>query len=120
MQDHNDRFRNYRKNISRIIGSKTAAAQYDALQEAEVGHFLLHVLDHPEKLRDHIRREAGSVILRVAYGYNPEPFKDDYLIDLAGEAMDQFAQAAVPGAFLVDIFPLCKFHESSLRSTSNT
>ncbi|KAI8178409.1 O-methylsterigmatocystin oxidoreductase [Colletotrichum sp. SAR 10_77] len=106
MQDHNDRFRNYRKNISRIIGSKTAAAQYDALQEAEVGHFLLHVLDHPEKLRDHIRREAGSVILRVAYGYNPEPFKDDYLIDLAGEAMDQFAQAAVPGAFLVDIFPL--------------
>lgn len=56
MQDHNDRFRNYRKNIGRIIGSKTAAAQYDALQEAEVGHFLLHVLDHPEKLRDHIRR----------------------------------------------------------------
>ncbi|KAF4844007.1 O-methylsterigmatocystin oxidoreductase [Colletotrichum siamense] len=108
MQDHNDRFRNYRKNISRIIGSKTAAAQYDALQEAEVGHFLLHVLDHPEKLRDHIRREAGSVILRVAYGYNPEPFKDDYLIDLAGEAMDQFAQAAVPGAFLVDIFPLLR------------
>lgn len=42
--------------MARIIGSKTAAAQYDALQEAEVSHFLLHVLDHPEQLTDHIRK----------------------------------------------------------------
>jgi hypothetical protein len=42
--------------MSRIIGSKPAAAQFGPLQEAEVGHFLLHVLDKPGELADHIRR----------------------------------------------------------------
>ncbi|TDZ15801.1 O-methylsterigmatocystin oxidoreductase [Colletotrichum orbiculare MAFF 240422] len=105
---YNDRFRAYRKNISRIIGTKVAASQYDTLQEAEVGHFLLHVLENPDSLIRHIKREAGSVILKIAYGYNPEPFKDDYLIDKVGETMDDFGRAAVPGAFLVDMFPLLR------------
>lgn len=42
--------------MSRIIGSKTAAAQYNTLQEAEVGHFLLHVLDNPEDVVNQIRK----------------------------------------------------------------
>lgn len=42
--------------MARIIGSKTAAAQYDSLQEAEVSHFLLHVLDDPDRLTEHIRK----------------------------------------------------------------
>ncbi|KAJ4005762.1 hypothetical protein NW752_011090 [Fusarium irregulare] len=108
LSGYNDRFRTHRKNMARIIGSKTAAAQYDALQEAEVSHFLLHVLDHPEKLTDHIRKEAGAVILKIAYGYTAEPFKEDPLISMAGKAMDDFGVAAVPGAFLVDILPFLR------------
>lgn len=53
---YNERFKTYRKNMARIIGSKTAAAEYNGLQEAEVGHFLLHVLEKPENLVDHIRK----------------------------------------------------------------
>ncbi|KAF5019368.1 hypothetical protein F66182_8618 [Fusarium sp. NRRL 66182] len=98
------RFRTYRKNMSRIIGSNTAASQYDKLQEAEVAHFLLHVLDQPDKLKDH----AGAVILKIAYGYTAEQFEDDVLVDMAGEAMNNFAVAAVPGAFLVDIMPFLR------------
>jgi hypothetical protein len=44
--------------MSRIIGSKAAAAQYNNLQEAEVGHFLLHVLRSPDNLFDHIRKSV--------------------------------------------------------------
>ncbi|KAM0289149.1 hypothetical protein ACHAO9_006369 [Fusarium lateritium] len=91
--------------MARFIGSKTAAAEYNSLQEAEVGHFLLHVLDKPENLVDHIRKEAGSVILKIAYNYTAEPFKEDVLINMAGKSMDDFATAGVPGAFLVDILP---------------
>ncbi|KAH7192845.1 cytochrome P450 [Fusarium flagelliforme] len=108
LSGYNDRFRTHRKNMARIIGSKTAAAQYDTLQEAEVSHFLLHVLDHPEHLTDHIRKEAGAVILKIAYGYTAEPFKEDPLISMAGKAMDDFGVAAVPGAFLVDILPFLR------------
>lgn len=53
-------------------------------------------------------REAGSVILKIAYGYKAEPFKEDILIKMAGQAMDDVTAAGVPGAFLVDILPLCK------------
>jgi hypothetical protein len=53
-------------------------------------------------------REAGAVILKIAYGYTAEQFKADPLISMAGKAMDDFGVAAVPGAFLVDILPFCK------------
>lgn len=53
---YNDRFRIYRKKMSRVFGSRRAVSQFNELQEAEVGHFLLHVLQSPEKLIEHIRR----------------------------------------------------------------
>lgn len=56
MLPYNDRFRVYRKNMSRIIGSYRAVSQFNELQEAEVGHFLLHVLGSPDKLTEHIRQ----------------------------------------------------------------
>lgn len=56
----------------------------------------------------HISRETGAVILKIAYGYNAEPIKNDPLIDMAGDAMNKFGRAAVPGAFLVDVLPFCK------------
>jgi len=43
--------------------------------------------------------------LKIAYGYTAEPARKDPLIEMAGDAMEKFAQAAVPGAFLVDIMP---------------
>lgn len=53
-------------------------------------------------------REAGSVILKIAYGYTAEQTKNDALIDMAGDAMDKFARAGVPGAFMVDMMPFCE------------
>ncbi|KAI1412256.1 putative cytochrome P450 oxidoreductase OrdA-like protein [Hypoxylon sp. FL1857] len=99
---YNNRFRAYRKNMTRVIGTRTAASQFNKLQEAEVGHFLLHLLDNPESLVNHIRKEAGAVILKIAYGYTAESHRDDLLVDMAGDSMDKFARAAVPGAFMVD------------------
>ena len=58
LSPYNDRFRTYRKNFSRIIGNKQLAGRYNDLQEEEVGHFLLHVLDKPDELADHIRKYA--------------------------------------------------------------
>jgi hypothetical protein len=55
-------------------------------------------------------REAGAVILKIAYGYTTESHKRDPLVHLAGEAMDQFGRAGVPGAWMVDIIPACSCH----------
>lgn len=47
--------------------------------------------------------------MKIAYGYTAEPFKNDVLIDMAGDAMDKFARAGVPGAFMVDMMPFCEY-----------
>ncbi|KAI1100667.1 putative cytochrome P450 oxidoreductase OrdA-like protein [Jackrogersella minutella] len=106
---YNTRFRTYRKNMSRIIGSRSTASQFNTLQETEVGHLLLHVLNSPESLLSHIRRASGSVILKIAYGYTAEPQGEDPLVTLAGDAMDKFGRAAVPGAFMVDALPFLRY-----------
>ncbi|TDZ33333.1 O-methylsterigmatocystin oxidoreductase [Colletotrichum spinosum] len=55
---YNEKLRSHRKNFARIIGTKSSTAQYHAMQEAEVAHFLLHLLDDPDNLRDHIKRQV--------------------------------------------------------------
>ncbi|KAJ2989842.1 hypothetical protein NUW58_g3263 [Xylaria curta] len=106
MSPYNKRCRAMRKNLSRVIGSNAAAASFHDLQQAEVAHFLLHVLKSPENLSEHIRKAVGATVLRIAYGYTAESHRHDVLIDMVGSCMDKFARAAVPGAFMVDIFPL--------------
>lgn len=48
-------------------------------------------------------RHVGSTIIDVVYGIDSE--RKDYFISLADEAVRLFGQAAVPGAFLVDLIP---------------
>lgn len=50
-------------------------------------------------------REAGELILKVVYGYRIEQHRNDPLVDLVDEAMEQFGDAATTGKWLVDLFP---------------
>lgn len=100
-----NRFRAYRKALHSVMGTKAAVAQFDSLQDTEVRRFLLRVLEKPKDLFQHIRTEAGAVILRMAYGYVIEAHQEDPLIKVADEALLQFSLASVPGAWLVDILP---------------
>lgn len=47
------------------------------------------------------------MILNIAYGYRVESFGKDHLVHIANEALDEFAKATVPGAWLVDVIPAC-------------
>ncbi|KAJ4362544.1 hypothetical protein N0V83_010638 [Neocucurbitaria cava] len=53
--------------------------------------------------------EAGAVILRITYGYTPEAHGSDPLVNLVGKAMQNFADATVPGKYAVDVFPFLRF-----------
>ncbi|KAI0202311.1 cytochrome P450 [Astrocystis sublimbata] len=108
LSPYNKRFRAMRKNLSRVIGSNTAAAHFHDVQHAEIAHFLLHVMREPEAFQEHIRKAVGAVILKISYGYTAEPSGPDILIDMAGDAMEKLSRAAVPGAFMVDIFPFLR------------
>lgn len=52
---------------------------------------------------------SGAFILTITYGYNIEPRGEDPLVRLANLAVKKFSEAAVPGAWLVDFIPACRF-----------
>jgi hypothetical protein len=58
------------------------------------------------------RREAGSVILKITYGYTTEAHRRDPLVDLAQHCMHIFADATTPGKWIVDVIPFCEYSRS--------
>ncbi|CAA9964040.1 CypX Cytochrome P450 [Pyrenophora teres f. maculata] len=107
----------HRKNITKIASTNASIAMFDRAQEAESAHFLLNLLDTPDRLFDHIRHEAGSVILKITYGYNTAPHGHDPFVDLAADTMVQFADATVPGRWMVDILPFLRYLPEWLPGT---
>ncbi|KAM0820134.1 putative Cytochrome P450 [Seiridium cardinale] len=105
---YNERFRQYRRNIHAIIGTKPAVSKFYDLQEEEARRFALRVLKAPNNLLQHARAEAGAVILKITYGYTTEPHEDDYLVNTADDALAQFSLATSPGAWIVDVMPFLK------------
>ncbi|KAJ5683546.1 O-methylsterigmatocystin oxidoreductase [Penicillium macrosclerotiorum] len=108
-QGYTEKFRAYRKAVQPSFGSEAAVSQFNTLQEVEVHRFLLRVLRDPTNLAQHIQTEAGAVILNIAYGYTIEPFERDHLVHITNVVLDQFAKAATPGAWMVDIIPALKY-----------
>ncbi|OOF97574.1 hypothetical protein ASPCADRAFT_129254 [Aspergillus carbonarius ITEM 5010] len=102
-------FRQTRRNLHGEIGSNKSVARFNDIQAAEVARFLLRVLDAPDKLVEHIRKEAGAIILRIGYGYTIEPHGPDPLVDLADVAMETFGIAMLPATWAVDFFPILKY-----------
>lgn len=103
------RLRSYRQRFHRFIGTQSALARYSHVQEVEAHRFLLRVLEKPETLLEHVRTEAGAIILKMAYGYTIQPHGTDPLVAIADLALAQFSVASMPGAWLVDTMPLLKY-----------
>ncbi|KGO66956.1 Cytochrome P450, E-class, group I [Penicillium expansum] len=76
---------------------------------AEVGRFLLRVLDEPDKLHQHIRKDAGAIVLKIGYGYTIEPHARDPLVDLADKAMEDFSYALLPATWAVEFIPIMRY-----------
>lgn len=116
MIPYNDTWKIHRKNLAKVTSSNESIAMFDRVQEVESVHFLLNVLNSPEKLLDHIRKEAGSVILKITYGYTAVAHGNDPLIDAAEKAMRQFPETSAPGSWLVDVNSICEYCADSTLS----
>ncbi|KAG1892813.1 cytochrome P450 [Suillus subluteus] len=98
------RFRRYRKNLHRVIGSRAALDIYRPIVEIETHRFLKRVLTTPDQLQEHIRHTAGAIILYISYGYEVKESSDPF-INIADRGLDSFSQTTTPGAFMVDYLP---------------
>lgn len=55
MQTYSSRFRAYRKAMQPYLGSESAVAQFNPLQELETRRFLFRILEDQTKLSEHIQ-----------------------------------------------------------------
>ncbi|KAJ7748773.1 cytochrome P450 [Mycena maculata] len=78
--------------------------RYWPLHEEESRLLVEKAVQDPSLLQESIRHYAGSVILRVTYGYRTAPQNDKFLL-LAEKVMAAFSLASQPGAWAVDILP---------------
>ncbi|KAF8917181.1 cytochrome P450 monooxygenase [Mucidula mucida] len=81
---------------------------YQPVQLTASALLLRNVLATPEDFFGHVRHHAGSIILKVVYGYETR-LKDDEFVNLADKAMHGALQAMVQGAYMVDYIPVLKF-----------
>jgi len=109
MSPYNDTWKIHRKTVTKVASSKKSIAAFDRAQEIESAHFLLNVLDSPGKLLEHLQKEAGSVVLRITYGYTTVAHGVDPLVEVAAKSMHDFSISTVPGIWMVDYLPFRRY-----------
>ncbi|KAF8626581.1 hypothetical protein AX15_004794 [Amanita polypyramis BW_CC] len=98
------RFRSYRKMFHQVIGTSGAMSRFHHVEEFQTRSFLKRLLSDTEGLEGNLRRTAGAIILRIAYGYDVKEENDPF-VAIADEALEQFSVSVSPGAFLVNLVP---------------
>ena len=102
-----------------------AVEKYQPLQEVEAATMVINMLKNADHWNDHIRRyvyffplpliglidspsTTASSILGAVYGWPQVESKDDPLVTRINDLMHRLVRAALPGAHLVEIFPVMK------------
>ncbi|KAJ7348867.1 cytochrome P450 [Mycena albidolilacea] len=115
---YNERFKMYRKLMHRSF-NPSAAQMYWETQEREARILVDNIIKFPESLVKHLRRNAASVIMQIAYGY-PVTRNDDHFVVTAEEHMRigeisqpqyrlEYSMAGAPGKWIVDSLPFLRF-----------
>ncbi|EIM80787.1 cytochrome P450 [Stereum hirsutum FP-91666 SS1] len=103
----NPRHKIYRKLLRTGLNPR-AIQGYRPLMERESMVFLRGLLEKPEEFASHARRNAGAVILQIAYGWTVNA-NDDYFVSIMEEVFALSAEITRPGRFLVESFPLLRY-----------
>lgn len=109
MRVNHPRFRAYRKMMHSGIGPR-AVQEYRPLQLQERNVLLQSLVNSPEDFISHLRRNAGSFILKVTYGYDVKSNTDEFL-DLIDKAFQNEAEK-LSRPFIVEYLPFLRFFPS--------
>ncbi|KAG6809378.1 hypothetical protein H0H92_000479 [Tricholoma furcatifolium] len=111
-EKYGERWKAHRRMFHRQFQQSVAPVHWP-IQRKEAHALLRRILHSPQELIEHFRHNAASVIMNVTYGIRIAP-KDDRYIAIAEKALAGMAEAANPGAFLVEFIPFRKSLPSAL------
>ncbi|RDB17474.1 hypothetical protein Hypma_001603 [Hypsizygus marmoreus] len=105
---YGNRWREHRRLIHQSFHPTAAKLFHPKLLKATHG-FLCRILLRPDmNFSDHLPYLSGETIVSIAYGIDVLPENDPYIM-ASEKGMQPVRAAGVPGAFLVDTFPLLKY-----------
>ncbi|KAK7021808.1 hypothetical protein VNI00_017252 [Paramarasmius palmivorus] len=123
--DH-PRFRVYRRMMQSGINPR-ALQGYRSLQRQERDVLLRSLVDTPQDFISYLRRNAGSFILKLTYGYDVKSNSDEFLALI--EKAFQYEAEKLGRPFIVEYlpflrffpswFPLCEFKRIAKESRSH-
>ncbi|KAF9238243.1 cytochrome P450 [Melanogaster broomeanus] len=113
LSNYDDWFRQHRKWFAQEMGSHATVTKLHGMIELETRRYLRCILDDPGNAHEHVRKHFTSISLRLAHGYVTQEGNDP-LVELAHIANGQLSATTIPGAYLVDLFPLMKYIPSWL------
>ncbi|KAJ3557243.1 hypothetical protein NM688_g1575 [Phlebia brevispora] len=106
LMPYGDRWRRMRRVAHEGFVGRASIA-YQGLQEKESVLLAFQMLCDPHDWDKHLRRSAASTILCAVYGWSSiDTTSSDHIVDRINHSMHLITQAALPGASLVDAFPL--------------
>ncbi|QPG99207.1 hypothetical protein C2857_001197 [Epichloe festucae Fl1] len=112
------KYRRQRKLIHQQLGTKAVASKFHNVQDVESRRFLMHILEDPDRLVEHIKLEASAIILKIVYGYSVEQQTTDPLVNLIERMMANFSIAMLPMTWAVDMIPFLRYLPTWFPGTS--
>ncbi|KAJ3814347.1 cytochrome P450 [Lentinula lateritia] len=92
---YNARFREYRKLIGKVIGTKGSMAKFYPVEDFQANMLLKRIFQNPEDPAAAIRKSCILLTFRLA--------------QVKFKAMEQFSDIHRTGAYLVEFFPILKY-----------
>ncbi|KAF5327657.1 hypothetical protein D9619_004794 [Psilocybe cf. subviscida] len=109
------RWRRQRRLFQKMF-KKDMSLTYRSDQTRKVNDMLLALLDEPSGFRDHIKAVTAATIMSITYDYDIKA-KADPFVHLVDSAVDVLSKAFLPGAAIVNVFPILRFLPSWLPGT---
>ncbi|KIK70290.1 hypothetical protein GYMLUDRAFT_67518 [Collybiopsis luxurians FD-317 M1] len=106
---YDTRFREYRKLIGKVIGTKGNMVKFYPVEDYQANMFLRRIFQNPGDPAAATRKTAAAMVLHLTYGYKILEDRPDPLVTKVDFAMAQFSDIHRTGAYLVEIFPMLRY-----------
>ncbi|KAJ7445117.1 cytochrome P450 [Mycena latifolia] len=115
LTQYGDRVRKQRRLFHQLFGTTKAIERFLPLHIKEIRRLLTYLSRNPEGALKGIQRATGSIVLRIAYGYEiTEDPDNDRFLEMFDMRADIFARSTQQAAFLVNFLPLLRYWPTRL------
>ncbi|KAF9558962.1 cytochrome P450 [Agrocybe pediades] len=102
---YGDQWRRMRRATHEAFNTKMVE-KYRPVQAREAAFAVLRMLENPDDWQNHLKRAAGSSILGAVYAWPSITDSQNPLVQRIHAFSNTISAAVVPGAYLIDIFPV--------------